>query len=74
MKSFLNYFASKMIELNSLLYVAIYMFKYFASHIVKSSKMFISILHDKSNFLVFHNFKKYFNSTIQNTSNSQQMF
>ena len=62
MKSFSNYFVSKMILLNIPRNIAIYSFKYFVSHIMVISRECSFILQHKY-FLVLHNFKKYFNST-----------
>ena len=59
MKSFFNYIAPKMIWLNILKNVAIYLFKYFVSHIVTH----MSIVEDKSKFLVLHNFMKCFSGS-----------
>ena len=52
----LNYFAWKMIWLNILQNVTIYLFKCFVSYIMT----YISILLDRSKFLVLHNFTKCF--------------
>ena len=53
-KSFLNYFPSKMILLNILQDVAIYLFKYFALHIkVIFSKSYISILWNNDVYKTF---------------------
>ena len=55
----MNYFASKMILLNILQDVAIYSCKYFVfAHNGNFSKRYISILQNKSNFFVLHNFTK----------------
>ena len=59
MKRFLNYTVPKMIQLNFLKNVTIYLFKYFVSHIMT----YISILQNKSEFLVLHNFTKCFSGT-----------
>ena len=59
MKSFFNYIAPKMIWLSILKNVAIYLFKYFVSHIVRH----VSIVEDKSKFLVLHNFMKCFSGS-----------
>ena len=53
MKNFLNYFASKMILLNVLQNLGIYLFCF--AHYGNSS--------EKSNFLVLHNFTKCFSGT-----------
>ena len=59
MKRFLNYTVPKMIQLNFLKNVTIYLFKYFVSHIMT----YISILQNKSEFLVLYNFTKCFSGT-----------
>ena len=59
MKRFLNYTVPKMIQLNFLKNVTIYLFKYFVSHIMT----YISILQNKSEFLVLNNFTKCFSGT-----------
>ena len=59
MKRFLNQTVPKMIQLNFLKNVTIYLFKYFVSHIMT----YISILQNKSEFLVLHNFTKCFSGT-----------
>ena len=58
MKSFLNYFALKMILLNILQNFAIYLFCF--THHDDFSKWYISILQGKLKFLVLHNFMKCF--------------
>ena len=57
MKSFLNYFALKMILLNILQNFAIYLFCFTHDNF---SKWYISILQGKLKFLVLHNFMKCF--------------
>ena len=58
-KSFSNYFAPKMIRLNILQNVVIYLLKYFVLDIIT----YTSTQQDKSKFLLFHNFKKFFSGT-----------
>ena len=58
-QKFMNYFASTMIWLKIFQNVAIYLFKYFVSYIMT----YISILQDKSKFVLLHNFVKYFSDT-----------
>ena len=58
-QKFMNYFASTMIWLKIFQNVAIYLFKYFVSYIMT----YISILQDKSKFVLLHNFVKYFSGT-----------
>ena len=58
-ENLLNYFASKMIWLNILQNVVKYLFDYFVLYIMTN----ISILQDKSKFLVLHNFRKCFSGT-----------
>ena len=65
MKSFLNYFALKMILVNILQNFAIYLLFCFA-HYDNFSKWYIFLLQDKLNFFVLHNFKKWFSKTTVN--------
>ena len=58
-QKFLNYLASTMIWLKIFQNVAIYLFKYFVSYIMT----YISVLQDKSKFVLLHNFAKYFSGT-----------
>ena len=59
MKSFLNYFALKMILPNILQNFAIYLL-FCLAHYDNFSKWYISILQGKLEFLLLHNFTKYF--------------
>ena len=66
MKSFLDYFTTKTILLNILHNVAIYLFTLFTfyfAHYGNSSKLYISIKQEKTNFLVEHNYTKWFSGT-----------